>query len=496
MSGTEAAKTRKRPGLSAVLRILGGAAASLLPLPLMLLVLALLPEVHTDDVPYLLPVLIASAAGLLHLPWSAFVKMQTARAEQTRFRRIVLRSVELMIGLVLAFSGAVLLMLTRYDTGFIYPPVQFALIIVSWQIVGRSNAGAYYETYHDSHLVAFSVISLTAYVIAAIRQVTLPDNTLVFAFIYVAGIWALLRNQGNIDAQMSRGHHSFSELPSRIRRNNMLLVAGMIALLALLLIFRQPLVSLLRAFLNMLRDLAGALLRLLLSGDEPEAVPEEPAPQPGIGGGGMDALPQGESSPWWNLLYLVAGGAIIGGLIYYRSGIASALRDLLNRIKAFFIRLFNLRTSEDSDLSGSRLYDDTIVELEREGRQSRKRRRLIRRNPQRALRREAGRLSDTLRSRTEEAGDSFGLTAAEVRGTYRLMLSWLKLNGFNQVPSQTPRKILTTGNPQLGETDFAVITRIYEDVRYAAEDEKEEPLRLPADGAHQLLLFLEALRES
>lgn len=500
MTTPEAKPAKNRLNLALLLRVLGSIAASLFPLPLMLFVLAVLPGTLSLSAPYWILVLIGIIAGFTHLFWTAWIKRITKSRDLSKSRQIILRAAELLAGLVISTVGTLLLVALAslepgLDTIFTLI-IQFLLILISWQVVGKANEGAYYDTYHDSFIIAFSTLALVAYIIAAIRQVTLPDGGLAYAFIYIVGIWAVLRNQGNIDAQMSRGRHNFDELPARIRRTNMLMVLGFVVLFALLYTFRAPLIALIENTLIMIRNLIGAILRFVLRGEDPEPIPPEVVPEPGPSDNGLGALPTAEGSSWWNLLYLIVGGAMIAALIFYRKDIAYSLREKWRQFKAFLRRVFNLRVSEESDLSGSRFYDDTIVALEPDDLGTRRRRRLFNRNPARVLKRQAGKLSDTLSQRDTDAEGRVALTSTDVRETYRLLLVWLKLNGYAQLPSQTPRQILKNSDPHLGDTSFDIITDIYEDVRYASENKKDEPLRLPAERAHQLIGFLDGLRRS
>lgn len=120
----------------------------------------------------------------------------------------------------------------------------------------------------------------------------------------ISALYFLLRNQFMLLRFVNRRSSTEADVPKEIRRSNLMLVLGVILLLAVLWVFRAPLLHLMAWMQDAARWLAGTLLELItrliarLGGNAPDPMPADTgstAPEPSF---------HGKSNPLWMLLWI------------------------------------------------------------------------------------------------------------------------------------------------------------------------------------------------
>lgn len=197
---------------------------------------------------------------------------------------------------------------------------------------------------------------------------------------FVAALFFLLRNQLMLRRFVNRRSSTATDVPQEIRRSNLLMVGGIIALLAVVFIFHEPLVRLLlqiqNALIRLLFALAGFILHLVerLKGDPPSEILEETAEDV------TRRLASGSHSPLWLLLWIpyIAVAVFIWRefLSDWVYDIRMLLQDLRARLRKQDKAAAQIRRTEREE------YYDTETKLKRENKSSR-----LKKEWRRALRR-------------------------------------------------------------------------------------------------------------
>lgn len=127
----------------------------------------------------------------------------------------------------------------------------------------------------------------------------------------LAAVFGLSRNQGNLDFLMARRGHDFASLPARIRYYNIRLLAVLLVILCAAAIFIRPITSGCLTLLEIVKNLLGGLIGLLLSifsssGGESEAQQPQSTPTP-------TPILEGTSWAGWQILtfLIVLAAAVV-----------------------------------------------------------------------------------------------------------------------------------------------------------------------------------------
>lgn len=294
------------------------------------------------------------------------------------------------------------------------------------------------------------------------------SSLLIWNFFIQAAVCAVSQNQGNLDYLMLRRKHDLSHLPRKVRFYSLMLIAGIMLLVLAAILFRPQLTVLFRLLLSGLKYLLRWIILAILWLLSLSSGSEEPEPDGagGAGGGMLDGLPPGTSSPWWDYIFgTVMVLLILFLLIYYRSSILSALKNFWRRIKEGLRQLFMKAPALQRLVQGeqSEYYADQVEELSPES---------LLENEEKVFR-----LRDWKREVRRFAAKP--PSAEKYREGYRLGLLWLRWRGAELQPSDTPQEILAKAKPALSQSDWEAVTDFYQLVRYR-EDETASPEALTA----------------
>lgn len=186
-----------------------------------------------------------------------------------------------------------------------------------------------------------------------------------WCFLLISALYALVKNQANIDDLTQNRRYSLNCLPPRIRRYNLLLLGAVLLLTVLFFVWAIFLLPHMDELLDLLIQWWKSRISHGTSSppvsSEPLPSMETPLPPEGFG-------ESNDSLAWLGtLLQFLFGALLIGGvlsiLILNRKSIADAIRRLCQRIASLFARLlersphFAEKGEEDADYTD---YDQTV----------------------------------------------------------------------------------------------------------------------------------------
>lgn len=158
----------------------------------------------------------------------------------------------------------------------------------------------------------------------------------------ISALYFLLRNQFMLLRFVNRRSNAETDVPRDIRRSNLMLVLGVILLLAVIWVFRAPMLHLMQMLQDAARRLAFLLLEGLtrlvawLGGNAPAQMPES-------GETASEMQPSGKSNPLWLLLWIPV---LAVAWYMWRSFLSEWFFDL----RELFTRLIDrLRHTEDAN---------------------------------------------------------------------------------------------------------------------------------------------------
>lgn len=166
-----------------------------------------------------------------------------------------------------------------------------------------------------------------------IARIEIPMGLVLAVVGLLSAVYFILRNQFMLLRLVNRRSNTDAEIPQEIRRGNLMLVGGVIVLLALLFVFRAPLMQLLYWMQDAARRFAGMLLEWIarlvawLGGNAPEPEPDEIA----------DLVPEmpktlGKPSPFWLLLWIPELAATLYIVHYFLEDWIYSIRTVIARI--------------------------------------------------------------------------------------------------------------------------------------------------------------------
>ena len=226
---------------------------------------------------------------------------------------------------------------------------------------------------------AFLTGSVLTPVLLRIADRLIERNLLLAVIGVISGIYFLLRNQFMLHRLVNRRSAAETAVPQDIRRGNLMLVGGVIAVLAVVFIFRAPLLT----ALNALRDGTAAAVRWLidllmrviarLGGDAPESAEiAEEAAQEGM-------MQTGSSSPLWLLLWI----PVIAAAVYmWHVLLSDWFYDFRIWFGSFLKRLRRSQEAEEqaAPAADAEYYDiETVMRPAAEKRSRQSRRKALRR---------------------------------------------------------------------------------------------------------------------
>lgn len=213
-------------------------------------------------------------------------------------------------------------------------------LIFPWILGTRAQGKIYSDLLNRGSMTCYMVTSLIGSILFWWNHRESPLLFYGVGLLALAAAFGLSRNQGNLDFLMARRGHDFASLPARIRYYNVRLLAVLLVILCAAAIFIRPITSGCLALLEIIKNLLGGLIGLLLSifsssGGQSEAQQPQSTPTP-------TPILEGTSWAGWQILTFLIVLAAVVVLLFNLKKILIALlrvfRNLLERLAALFSR--------------------------------------------------------------------------------------------------------------------------------------------------------------
>ncbi|SCH03523.1 Uncharacterised protein [uncultured Ruminococcus sp.] len=323
----------------------------------------------------------------------------------------------------------------------------------------------YYREYADilptMMILAFACINLAAIVVLySIKEV--PDHALDLlapCFLAVLFIYALVRNQANIDQMMQRRRHNLEHLPKKIRYYNSILLIVLSVVILLLFLFRDSIAGAVswlgKELLRLLLMIAGGIMRLVSM-----LFPQQTFEGTITGGELGFAGEEGASGPSFPV-ELIAILCIVLILFFFRKAIAEKIRLLFQKIKQLLSKTLTLRKAEHK----SEYYEDyvhTLTQAERKQLQ------------------EKNDTGNGIRKwrKAYRQYQKTALPSERLTKGYQLFVSWLSLKGVDTLPGDTTWEILQKGKGICPYVEGEELTKVYNLFLYRGDEVASEKIAL------------------
>ena len=307
----------------------------------------------------------------------------------------------------------------------------------------------YYRSYDDLLGIVLILAAAAVNLLVLIALWAMTDayaqfsGGISFCYLLTVLIYALVRNQSNIDQLMERRRHKLEHLPKRIRYYNALLLGILCLVILLLFLFRQPLAKgiawagreLLRLVFLLIGGILGAIGRLFPSSEEEYSAPSSQLPF-------LPGTEEGEAASFPAEIVLLLILLLL--LFLLRKRILAGLKWLAGKLSGL---LHKSRLLQQDHIQ-SEYYEDhvqSLSEAERAGQEKPETWAELLRQWKR-LYRKYWRLSDP--------GERFS-------AGYGLLLGWLRLNEVAVSPSDTTLDILQKGEAQFTSFGGSAATEAY-----------------------------------
>ena len=352
-----------------------------------------------------------------------------------------------------------------------------AFLLLPWMLGVLSHAKAYDQVLHRNFYLAYLVFSFCALAVYLFHQTTFPTVPYVVCLLLMASGYGLSLNQGNLDRLMERRGHSFSQLPERIRRYNIRLLALVLVGILILALFAGPLAQVAWGVLSLIWQGISWFFGWLSSFFATSSKPGEETDTPI-----MSTLLDESASGIWNVSILLLGILVLvlavifitkgGRALLRRLGhaVLERLRQLLRWLESLLFR----KSKVDPEKIESEYYVDEDVRIAP----------ALAEQPKDLTRRQRLRQWKKARRQFRQMPDG----PEKFRFGYGLALEGAKLRGLSVSPGDTPLELSQKLSPALGESFATPVTPAYNRVRYGEKSEE-----LPLGELQSLLEELEKL---
>jgi hypothetical protein len=374
------------------------------------------------------------------------------------------------LGLVFPLVGAGLLHLNEWQ-GYVGCFTVFSAILylvgvrMPYITYGRIlNPILFYMTIASSFVSFIILWYMNGQLAVDGKSLTYRMTPLVVAYLVGLGIFALVRNQANIDYMMERRKHKMESLPKKIRYYNMMLVSGIFVLVLILYSFKDWIIQGVFFLLDILRSIIVAIgwgiyyLFSLLPEDK-EIEKEDVTPEEfNIAGESL-----GDS---WNLEFffrLIVITVFIILIVLYGKRVWRAFLEKFSQLKKWLIEWLGKNTAVKVFQKGSDYYSDEVSSVREEIEQEKFQ--------------ESRKL--TLRQWKKECRQyvKSADTPEKLKDGYGLLVEWLLLKGVDIRISDTPKEILQKGERQLKPYAGEELTGNYEQLKYHDKSAEERQLQ-------------------
>ncbi len=383
------------------------------------------------------------------------------------------------LGAVFPLVGAGLLHLTEWQ-GYVACVTVFSTILylvgvrMPYITYGRIlNPIVFYMTIASTFICFFILWYMKGQLAIDEKTLSYSMTPIVITYLIGLGIFALVRNQSNIDYMMERRKHKMESLPKKIRYYNVMLILGIFLLVVILYSFKDWIIEGVWFLLDLLRSIIVAigwgiyyLFNLL---PESEETGEEV---------GMDYQPLApEGSSWNDSLELIFRLIVIAVFVFifvlYGKRIWRALLEKLSQFKNWLVKLLGKNQFVKAFQNGSDYYSDEVSSVREEMDQEKLS--------------ESAKL--TVRQWKKECRQYFKSadTPEKLKNGYGLLVEWLTLKGVDVCVSDTPKEILQKGERQLKPYSGKELTGDYERIKYHEKSLEQQQLAQMTSVLKQLV---------
>lgn len=351
-----------------------------------------------------------------------------------------------------------------------------AFLLLPWILGMLAQGKAYDQVLHRNFYLAYLVFSFCALAVYLFHQTAFSTVPYVVCLLLMASGYGLSLNQGNLDRLMERRGHSFSQLPERIRRYNVRLLALVLVGILILALFAGPLAQVGWGLLELAwRGISlffGWLSSFFATSSEPGEETDTP----------MSPLLDESASGIWNVSVFLLGILVLvlavilitkGGRALLRR-LGRALLEWLRRLLRWLESLLFRKSKADPEKIESEYFVDEDVRIAP----------ALAEPPKDLTRRQRLRQWKKARRQFRQMPDG----PEKFRFGYGLALEGAKLRGLPVSPGDTPLELSQKLSPALGESFANPVTPAYNRVRYGEKSEE-----LPLGELQSLLEKLEKL---
>lgn len=331
-----------------------------------------------------------------------------------------------------------------------------AALTAGWVLTARNMPGSYTASFSMTNFVRGALVYAVSlgfiYFYGSSVPITLDVVTLSIPFALMTVIALVLMNQGNIDSMMERRRHNKASLPGKIRLYNLIMIAGMLLIIFSGLLFGNQifagLIWLGKKLLLLIIYIILGILWILGRNQKDDAS--------GSGGGQPDTsiyetLAQGaETSPWWNLMYVLLIGLLVYLIVSNRKAIFRSIRGWFSKIGTAVYNFLMGRFHFQEMGAEEGYYTDDVEVLSQDDKPQETASFRTKRELKKALK-QWQKLTDPVE---------------KVRGGYRLMVMTAKTGSSGIVSSDTTGQILGKNRETALEPVFEQMNPVYDRVRY------------------------------
>ncbi len=324
---------------------------SLLPMPLLFLLLRCWLRTPSDTPVYLYQLL---CTGVFFLGLGVSIFLQSRK----KLRRVSWLPDLLcyLIGIIPAAVGSYCGLyvgassLIRTTLGLV--------VFFAWMIGTRAQGKGYYQVLTRNSYLFYINFSVAAAVIYWFCRITFPFLSLTLPFLFLTAIYGAARNQHNLEYLMERRGHDFSQLPAKIRRYSLGILTVIMGAIFLLLVFRHGIAAFFNWVLELIRTV-GSWLFLLFFTDKKTEISSD-IPQTEVPDGMTEP---GFSSPLWNLVTLALLAAAVYILIRYGRKMWNWVVRFCKELWQYLMNLITHGHGENAFLHNSEYYVDKDISL-------------------------------------------------------------------------------------------------------------------------------------
>jgi len=346
-------KAPKKIFLLRVIHVCALAGLSLLPFPLLFLLLRCWLRTPSDRPVYLYQFL-CTAVFFLGLGTSVFLQSRKKLRRISWLPDLLCYLIGIIPAVIGSYCGLYLgaASLIRTSLGVV--------VFFAWLIGTRAQGKGYYQVLTRNSYLFYIDFSVIAAIIYWFCRISFPFLALTLPFLFLTAIYGAAQNQHHLEYLMERRGHDFSQLPAKIRRYSLGILTVIMGVIFLLLIFRHGIAAFFTWILELLRTVGSWLFLLVFTTEPSDSITNNPS-QSDVSGG---ALEQNFTSPLWNLFSLIMLAAAIYIFIRYGKRMWKWAVRFCKGLWQYLMNLITHGHGQNAFLHNSEYYVDKDISLE------------------------------------------------------------------------------------------------------------------------------------